>query len=133
MKNSKLNKRLSRKDYLEVLSVKDINKKVKEPIPTKEKESEYNLVLIIKSLNSVINNIPKNLISSNNSRQELNYSDIELYLKKFHSKPYYKYKIFPLLEILETIYIKTKKEKAFLNSAKEMNITINEENKMSNR
>ena len=130
MKNSKLNKRLSRKDYLEVLSVKDINKKVKEPIPTKEKESEYNLVLIIKSLNSVINNIPKNLISSNNSRQELNYSDIELYLKKFHSKPYYKYKIFPLLEILETIYIKTKKEKAFLNSAKEMNITINEENKI---
>ena len=76
MKNSKLNKRLSRKDYLELLSVKDINKKVKEPIPTKEKESEYSLVLIIKSLNNVINNIPKNLISSNNSRQELNYSDI---------------------------------------------------------
>jgi len=128
MKNSKLNKRLSRKDYLETLSVKDINKKVKDPISTKEKENEYNLVLIIKSLNSIINNIPKN--SYNNSRQELNYSDIELYLKKFHSKPYYKYKIFPLLEILEAIYIKTKKEKAFLNSAKEMNITINEENKI---
>lgn len=130
MKNSKINKRLSRKDFLEILSVKDINKKVKEPIPSKEKESEYNLVLIIKSLNSVINNNPKNLMSNNNSRQELNYSDIELYLKKFRSKPYYKYKIFPLLEILETIYIKTKKEKAFLNAAKEMNITINEENKI---
>ena len=53
MKDNQNKLRRSKKDFYEILSVKDINKKVKEVI-TKEKEKDYQLVLIIKSLNNII-------------------------------------------------------------------------------
>lgn len=134
MKSIKKTKR-SKRDY-ELLTIKEINKKVKELYTNKDKdkdkEVEYNLVLIIKSLNSILYNHSKNLYSSVDSlKQEMNFADIEQYLNQFQSKPYYKYKIFPLLEILKELNLKTKKEKAFLNSAKDMNIIINRENKIT--
>ena len=135
MKSIKFKLRKSRNFY-EFLSIKEINKKVKEPLflkdKDKEKEIEYNLYLIIKSLNNILSNFSCILFSNNdNSKQELNYLDIEEYLKNFHSKPYYQYKVYPLIEILKQVYLKSKKEKSFLNSVKEMNITVNEENKIT--
>ena len=135
MKSLKNKLRKSKKDF-EILSIKDINKKVKDLLAIKEKEkekdAEINLILIIKSLNIILYNHSNNLYSNvDNLRQELNFTDIESYLNQFQSKPYYKYKIFPLLEILKELYLKTKKEKAFLNCAKEMNITINQDNRIT--
>ena len=132
MKNLKQKIRKSKRDIFELLTIKDINKKVKEPIPVKDKESEYNLVLILKSLNNILTNSLGSLLFINDSlKQELNILDIQEYLNKFNSKPYYKYKIVPLLEILKELFLKTKKEKAFLIIAKEMNITITGKNKIT--
>ena len=142
MKSLKNRLRRSKKLTNEFLSIKEINKKVKEFIPIKEKDKdkekdkeidvEYNLVLILKSLKNILNNSSRNIFSSVDSlKNELNYIDIEAYLNQFHSKPYFKYKIYPLLEILKETHLKNKKEKAFLHSAKEMNITINEQNKIT--
>ena len=133
MKSLKNKLRKSKKDF-EILSIKDINKKVKDLLAIKEKEkekdAEINLIIIIKSLNIILYNHSNNS-NVDNLRQELNFTDIESYLNQFQSKPYYKYKIFPLLEILKELYLKTKKEKAFLNCAKEMNITINQDNRIT--
>ena len=67
MKTLKNKLKKSKKDSYELLTIKEINKKVKEPISIKdkekEKEIEYNLVLILKSLNNIICN-PLNLMSS---------------------------------------------------------------------
>ena len=121
--------RKSKKDFFELLSIKDINKKVKEPLPVKDKDIEYNLVLILKSLNNIVcHSSQSSSANSDNLKQDLNFIEIEAYLKQFQSKPYYKYKIAPLIEILKEFYLKAKKEKAFLNTAKDMNITINEKN-----
>ena len=120
------------------LTIKEINKKVKDLLSIKEKDKEkekkveFNLVLILKTLNYILYNNSKNLYSNIDSlKQELNFNDMETYLNQFQSKSYYKYKIFPLLEILKALYLKTKKEKVFLNCAKEMNITINQNNKIN--
>ena len=136
MKSLKIKLRKSKKDCYELLTIKEINKKVKEQIPLKEKDKEkdleYNLVLIIKSLNNILYNSSLNLTSSvDNLRNELNFIDIEAYLNLFRSKHYFKYKVSPLLEVLIEIFLKTKKQKAFLHVAKEMNIAINEENKIT--
>ena len=120
--------RKSKRDVFDLLSIKDINKKVKDPLPVKDKEIEYNLVLIIKSLNNIICHSGSLSLNSDNFKQELNFIEIEAYLKQFQSKPYYQNKIAPLIEVLKVLYLKTKKEKAFLNIAKDMNITINEKN-----
>ena len=137
MKSLKNKKKKGKKDTYELLTIKEINKKVKEPIPIKdkekEKEIEYNLVLILKSLNNIIFN-PSNLMTNVDTlKNELNFIDIEAYLNHFHSKPYYKYKIFPLLEFLKELYLKSKKQNGFLHIVKDMNRTINEENKITDR
>ena len=108
-----------------------IKKKIKDK--EKEKEIEYNLVLILKSLNNIICN-PLNLMSSIETlKNELNFLDIETYLNQFRSKPYYKYKIYPLLEFLKELFLKSKKQKGFLHIVKDMNIIITEENKITDR
>ena len=137
MKTLKNKLKKSKKDSYELLTIKEINKKVKEPISIKdkekEKEIEYNLVLILKSLNNNICN-PLNLMSSIETlKNELNFLDIETYLNQFRSKPYYKYKIYPLLEFLKELFLKSKKQKGFLHIVKDMNIIITEENKITDR
>ena len=137
MKSLKIKLKKGKKDSYELLTIKEINKKVKEPVPIKdkekEKEIEYNLVLILKSINNIICNSSNLMSSVDTLKNELNFIDIETYLNQFHSKPYYKYKIFPLLEILKELFLKSKKQKGFLHIVKDLNIIINEENQITDR
>ena len=132
MKSLRFKLKKNKKEIFEVLCIKDINKKVKEPLSIKDKETEFNLVLILKSLNYILCHTSRSLLSnSDSSKQELNFLDIRDYLNKFNSKPYYKYKIVPLLEILNELYLKTKKEKAFIDIAKEMNEKVTEKKRIT--
>ena len=106
----------------ELLQIKELNKKVKENTPLKEKdeESEYNLVIILKSLLNILYNASRQVNLGNDSKDELNIPAIEAYFEQFSDKPYYNIKIIPTLEMLKSYYILSKQESGFKNAIEDI-------------
>ena len=73
------------------LSIKEINKKVKDLLPSKEDEAEneYHLAIILRSLMNILFNFLRQLNLGNHPTQELIIFSEENYLEKFKSKSYY--------------------------------------------
>ena len=116
------------------LTIKEINKKVKEQIPLKdnENESEYYLTLIIKSLVNILENSSKNVNLEFPSKQEINISSIITYLNQFKEKVYYDDKISPIIDFINSHYLLSKKEKSFLPVIKDINECVRKEKKLTN-
>ena len=110
-----MKKKIFIKKENELLQIKELNKKVKENTPLKEKdeEKEYNLVIILKSLLNIFYNASRQLNLGNDTKEELNIPAIEAYFDQFLDKPYYNIKIYPILEILKSYYILSKQESGF--------------------
>ena len=106
----------SKKKEQDFLTIKEINKKVKEQTPLKEKdpENEYLLTIILKSIVNALYQFSRQLNIGNNSKQELNLANIELYLNQFKEKEYFNIKVMPIIEFLKSYYILSKKEAGFL-------------------
>ena len=121
-----MKKKIFKKKENDFLSIKEINKKIKEQTPIKEKneESEYNLVIILKSLLNVLYNYSRQINLANDAKQELNIKDIEAYFEQFKDKSYYNIKINPILEIIKSYYILSKQEKGFINAIKDIKNNI---------
>ena len=118
-----------------ILSPKEINKKLKEVLPKIERESdnekEFILYKIVISLNHIIKN---NSLTGNknNFGQELNFSDIIIFLELFKEKKFYQVKIYPLLEIMKTLYLLNSKGKIFLKTIQEIFHIANKEKNITN-
>ena len=122
-----------KKDFSDLYSIKEINKKVKELTPLKEGESDHelNLTIILKSIINTLYNFSRQLNLGNDSKQELDIPSIEKYLNQFKIKSYYNIKIVPVIEFLKSYYLITKVENAFLYSIKDINTNANKEKKLS--
>ena len=109
-------RRSSKKKEQEFLTIKEINKKVKEhtPLKDKEHENEFLLTVILKSIVNALYQFSRQLNLGNDSKQELNIANIELYLNQFKEKPYFNVKVLPIIEFLKSYYILSKKETGFL-------------------
>ena len=126
-------KLFQKKKESEFLSIKEINKKVKDLLPLKEDEAEneYNLAIILKSLIYILYNFSRQLNLGNDPKQELIIPSIEKYLEKFKSKPYYDIKISPIINFLKSHYLLSKQEKAFLTTIKDIKLGISKVRKLN--
>ena len=117
----------------EFLQIKEINKKIIEQTPLKEKgeESEYNLVIILKSLINILYNYSRQINLANDAKQELNIPALEAYFKQFQEKSYYKNKINPILEIIKSYNILSKQEKGFISAIKDIQKYIHNNKKIT--
>ena len=118
----------------EFLSIKDINKKVKELTPLKEddEDTEYNLTMILKSIMNTLYIFSRNLNLVNDSKQELNIQSIEAYLNQFKDKSYYNIKIETIINFMKSYNILSKQEKGFVSTIKEIKNRIVNEKKITN-
>ena len=126
-------KLFQKKKESEFLSIKEINKKVKDLMPSKENESEneYNLVIIIKSLMNILYNFSIQLNLGNDPKQELSIYSIIKYLDKFKSKPYYNIKVLPIIHFLKSHYLLSRQEKAFIAIIKDIKVNLNKVKKLN--
>ena len=106
----------TKKKVQEFLTIKEINKRVKEQTPLKEEEpeNEYLLTIILKSIINVLYQYSRQLNLGNDSKQELNIPNIKLYLNQFKEKSYFNIKVSPIIDFLNSYFILSKKEAGFL-------------------
>ena len=127
-------KRTKKNDVLDFLSPKEINKKLKEFLTKKEKEpdneKEFILYKIIISLNHLLK-YNSSIEDKSNFGQELNFSDIIYFFDFFKEKAFYSVKIYPLLEIIKTLYLHNSKGKIFLKTIQDIFQTVNKEKKIT--
>ena len=117
----------------EFLPIKEINKRVKEQTPLKEKdeENEYNLVIILKSLLNVLYNYSRQINLASDAKQELNIPALEEYFEQFQEKPYYNIKIEPILDVIKSYFILSKQEKGFIRAIKSIQASLNKNKKIT--